>query len=384
MANQNKDLYKILGVEKTASKEDIKKAFRKLAMKLHPDRNPDDKEAEEKFKEAKAAYDILSDDQKRATYDRFGFDAAKGNGGAGGFGGFGGGGAGASFSDIFGDMFGDIFGGGGAGRTNANRQNRGRDLAYELDLSLEEAVSGVEKTIRIPTFVVCDNCNGSGATEKSTKHTCSTCQGSGQVRMQQGFFSIAQVCPTCNGKGEMIENPCEKCHGAGRVHEQRVLDVSIPAGVDTGDRVRLQGKGEAGEMGAPAGDLFIEIRVRKHAIFTRDGDDLHCEMPISIATACLGGEIEVPTLDGKVALNIPAETQTHKTFRLRGKGVKSVRSHSTGNLFCKVVVETPINLSKHQKQLLEEFERSLKDGGKRHAPKERGFLDSVKDFFDNL
>lgn len=375
MAN-NKDLYKILGVNKTASADEIKKAFRKLAMKLHPDRNPDDKEAEAKFKEVKAAYDILSDEQKRATYDRFGYDAARGNAQAG----FSGAGAGG-FSDIFGDVFGDIFGGRQSG---GKRQNRGRDLAYELDLSLEEAVNGKNTTIRIPTYVPCKKCHATGATEKSTKRTCPTCQGSGQVRMQQGFFSIAQTCPNCHGKGQIIENPCDKCRGEGRVHEHVSKQVNIPAGVDTGDRIRLSGEGEAGEMGAPAGDLFVEIRVRKHPIFTREGDHLYCEMPISFVTACLGGEIEVPTLSGRVMLTIPAETQTNKTFRLRGKGVKSVRSKSAGDLYCTVIVETPVKLSKKQKSLLEEFEKTLKDGGTRHVPKEKSFLDSVKNFFDNL
>lgn len=374
MAN-NKDLYKILGVDKTASKDDIKKAFRKLAMKLHPDRNPDDKDAEEKFKEAKAAYDILSDDDKRATYDRFGYDAARGNA-QGGFGGGAGG-----FGDIFGDVFGDIFGGRQGGGA---RQNRGRDLAYELDLSLEEAVNGTKTTIRIPTYVNCKKCDGSGATEKSTKRTCPTCQGSGQVRRQQGFFSIAQTCPNCKGNGQIIENPCEGCQGSGRVHEHKSLTVNVPAGVDNGDRIRLSGEGEAGEMGAPAGDLFVEIRVRRHPIFTREGDSLHCEMPISFVTACLGGEIEVPTLGGRVKLTIPPETQTGRTFRLRGKGVKSVRSASAGDLYCTVNIETPIKLSKKQKALLEEFGDTIKDGGNRHAPKEKSFLDSVKSFFDNL
>lgn len=376
-----KDLYKILGVAKNASQEDIKKAYRKLTMKLHPDRNPDNPQAaEEQFKEVKQAYEILSDEQKRAAYDRFGFDAASGQGG--GFGGFGGGGGG-SFSDIFGDVFGDIFGG-GRGHGGGARASKGRDLAYELDLSLEEAVNGTEKKIRIPTYATCSECHGNGTNDKSTKKTCPTCQGAGQVRMQQGFFSIAQPCPTCKGRGQIIENPCHKCHGEGRVKEQKTLTVNIPAGVDTGDRIRLSGEGEAGELGAPAGDLFVEIRVRKHPIFTRDGDNLHCDMPISFVTAALGGEIEVPTLSGRVMLTIPAETQTGKTFRLKGKGVQSVRSRATGDLYCTVNLETPVNLSKQQKELLEQFAATLNEGGKRHAPKEKSFLDSVKSFFDNL
>ena len=372
----DKNYYEILGVDKKASAEDIKKAYRKLSMKLHPDRNPDNREAaEEQFKEVKQAYEILSDEQKRAAYDRFGFDAATQGGGFGG-------GRGGNFSDFFGDVFGDIFGG-GRGRGGAT-QNKGRDLAYELDLSLEEAVSGTEKQIRIPTYVTCSECHGNGTGDKSTKKSCPTCHGSGQVRMQQGFFSIAQPCPTCKGRGQIIENPCHKCHGEGRTKEQKTLTVNIPAGVDTGDRIRLSGEGEAGELGAPAGDLFVEIRVRKHPIFTRDGDNLHCDMPISFVTAALGGEIEVPTLSGRVMLTIPAETQTGKTFRLKGKGVQSVRSRSTGDLYCTIHLETPVNLSKKQKELLEQFGATLNEGGKRHAPKEKSFLDSVKSFFDNL
>ena len=373
-----KDLYNILGVAKTASQDDIKKAFRKLAMKYHPDRNPDNREeAEAKFKEAKAAYDILSDEQKRAHYDRYGYDAVSGNGAGGGFGGFGAGGFNA-------DVFGDIFGGGRNRGGTRQQQARGHDLAYELDLSLEEAVNGGEKRIRIPTYVRCKNCSGSGATEKSVKRNCPGCNGSGQVRMQQGFFSIAQACPQCGGKGQIIENPCTDCHGDGRVKQQKTLNVNIPAGVDNGDRIRLSGEGEAGERGAPAGDLYVEIHVRKHPIFAREGDNLHCAMPISFVTAALGGDLEVPTLGGRVMLTVPPETQTGKTFRLKGKGVKSVRSRTTGDLYCTVNIETPVNLSKAQKDILADFGKTLNEGGKTHAPKEKGFLDSVKKFFDNL
>ena len=375
-----KDLYSILGVAKTASQDDIKKAFRKLAMKYHPDRNPDNREeAEAKFKEAKAAYDILSDEQKRATYDRYGYDAASGNGG-GGFGGFG---AGGFNADVFGDIFGDIFGG-GRNRGGTRQQARGHDLAYELDLSLEEAVNGGEKRIRIPTYVRCKNCSGTGATEKSVKRNCPGCNGTGQIRMQQGFFSIAQPCPQCGGRGQIIENPCTDCHGDGRVKQQKTLNVNIPAGVDSGDRIRLSGEGEAGERGAAAGDLYVDIRVRKHPIFTRTGDDLHCEMPISFVTAALGGDLEVPTLGGRVVLNVPPETQTGKRFRLKGKGVKSVRSRAAGDLYCTVNLETPVNLSKKQKDLLAEFGSTLNEGGNTHAPQEKSFLDKVKKFFDNL
>ena len=377
-----KDLYNILGVAKTASQDDIKKAFRKLAMKHHPDRNPDNREeAEAKFKEAKAAYDILSDEQKRAHYDRYGYDAVSGNGAGGGFGGFG---AGGFNADVFGDIFGDIFGGGRNRGGARQQQARGHDLAYELDLSLEEAVNGGEKRIRIPTYVRCKNCSGSGATEKSVKRNCPGCNGSGQVRMQQGFFSIAQACPQCGGKGQIIENPCTDCHGDGRVKQQKTLNVNIPAGVDNGDRIRLSGEGEAGERGAPAGDLYVEIHVRKHPIFAREGDNLHCAMPISFVTAALGGDLEVPTLGGRVMLTVPPETQTGKTFRLKGKGVKSVRSRTTGDLYCTVNIETPVNLSKAQKDILADFGKTLNEGGKTHAPKEKGFLDSVKKFFDNL
>ena len=377
-----KDLYNILGVAKTASQDDIKKAFRKLAMKYHPDRNPDNREeAEAKFKEAKAAYDILSDEQKRAHYDRYGYDAVSGNGAGGGFGGFG---AGGFNADVFGDIFGDIFGGGRNRGGARQQQARGHDLAYELDLSLEEAVNGGEKRIRIPTYVRCKTCSGSGATEKSVKRNCPGCNGSGQVRMQQGFFSIAQACPQCGGKGQIIENPCTDCHGDGRVKQQKTLNVNIPAGVDNGDRIRLSGEGEAGERGAPAGDLYVEIHVRKHPIFAREGDNLHCAMPISFVTAALGGDLEVPTLGGRVMLTVPPETQTGKTFRLKGKGVTSVRSRTTGDLYCTVNIETPVNLSKAQKDILADFGKTLNEGGKTHAPKEKGFLDSVKKFFDNL
>ena len=377
-----KDLYNILGVAKTASQDDIKKAFRKLAMKYHPDRNPDNREeAEAKFKEAKAAYDILSDEQKRAHYDRYGYDAVSGNGAGGGFGGFG---AGGFNADVFGDIFGDIFGGGRNRGGARQQQARGHDLAYELDLSLEEAVNGGEKRIRIPTYVRCETCSGSGATEKSVKRNCSGCNGSGQIRMQQGFFSIAQACPQCGGKGQIIENPCTNCHGDGRIKQQKTLNVNIPAGVDNGDRIRLSGEGEAGERGAAAGDLYVEIRVRKHPIFAREGDNLHCAMPISFVTAALGGDLEVPTLGGRVMLTVPPETQTGKTFRLKGKGVKSVRSRTTGDLYCTVNIETPVNLSKAQKDILADFGKTLNEGGKTHAPKEKGFLDSVKKFFDNL
>lgn len=376
-----RDYYEVLGVSKNASEADIKKAFKRLAMKHHPDRNPDSKEAEEKFKEGKEAYDVLSDAQKRAAYDQFGHagvDHSAGMGGAG----FGGGSA--SFSDIFGDVFGDIFGGGGGGGRGGERVFRGADLQYNLELSLEEAVGGTSVNIRVPTQIACDECGGSGAKKGTSATTCTTCGGHGQVRMQQGFFSLQQTCPRCHGNGKMIDNPCGKCHGHGRVEKQKTLSVKVPAGVDNGDRIRLSGEGEAGENGGPAGDLYVQIRVKPHAIFKRDGNDLFCEVPINIVMAGLGGELEVPTLAGKVKLKVPAETQSGKLFRLRGKGVKSVRSGQTGDLLCKVDVETPVNLTKKQKELLEEFGKSMGEDSVKHSPRETSWLDGVKKFFEDL
>lgn len=376
---EEKDLYKILGVDRNATKEDIKKGYRKMAAKHHPDRNPGDEAAQERFKEVKRAYDILSDDQRRAIYDRHGYDAAAGTGGGpGGFGfGFGNGG----FDDTLSDIFSSIFSGGG--RSQSGRSGRGRDLAYEIELSLEEAVSGCDKPVRISASATCETCHGSGATEASKQHTCKMCNGQGQVRMQQAFFSIAQTCPQCHGSGKVIENPCKDCHGEGRVNKQRTITVSIPAGVDSGNRVRISGEGEAGMNGAPAGDLFIEIRVRQHPIFTREGDDLHCVIPMSFVTACLGGKIEVPTLTGRVLLDIPAETQTGKTFCLRGKGIRSVHSRSEGDLYCTVNIETPVNLNSEQKELLERFGATINEGGARHVPKETSFWDTLKGFFNS-
>ncbi len=371
-----KDYYEILGVSRDADEREIKKAYKRLAMKHHPDRNQGDKDSEAKFKEIKEAYEILTDAQKKAAYDQYGHAAFE-HGGMGG-GGFGGGGGG-DFNDIFGDVFGDIFGG------RRQRASRGSDLQYNMVLTLEEAVRGVTKEIRIPTLAECDTCHGSGAKAGSSATTCSTCHGAGQVQMRQGFFAVQQTCPTCHGRGKIIKDPCNKCHGQGRVEKTKTLSVKIPAGVDTGDRVRLSGEGEAGENGAPAGDLYVQVQVKQHPIFERDGNNLYCEVPINFAMAALGGEIEVPTLDGRVNLKVPAETQTGKLFRMRGKGVKSVRGGAQGDLLCRVVVETPVKLNDKQKQLLRELEESLGgEKGAKNSPRSKSFLDGVKKFFDDL
>ncbi|MEQ4778499.1 molecular chaperone DnaJ [Providencia huaxiensis] len=372
-----RDFYEVLGLERNASDKDIKRAYKRLAMKHHPDRNQGDKGSEDKFKEIKEAYEVLSDEQKRAAYDQYGHAAFE-QGGMGGGGGFGGG---ADFSDIFGDVFGDIFGGG----RRQQRPSRGSDLQYNMELTLEEAVRGVTKEIRIPTLETCDVCHGNGAKPGTSADTCSTCHGMGQVHMRQGFFSVQQPCPTCHGRGKVIKDPCNKCHGHGRVERYKTLSVKIPAGVDTGDRVRLSGEGEAGENGAPAGDLFVQVHVLPHNIFERDGNNLHCEVPINFADAALGGEIEVPTLDGRVKLKIPAETQTGKIFRMKGKGVKSVRGGLQGDLMCHIVVETPVKLNEKQKELLKVFGESLGGkSGEKNSPRSKSFLDGVKKFFDDL
>ncbi len=373
-----RDYYEVLGVQRNATEAEIKKAFKKLAMKHHPDRNPDNKEAEDKFKEAKEAYDVLSDAQKRAAYDQFGHDGVAGMGG--GYGAGGGYGGGSNFSDIFGDVFGDIFGG---ARGGGQRAYRGSDLRYNLEIGLEEAVAGTTVKIRVPTLTACGECGGSGAKKGTSPTTCPTCQGHGQVRMQQGFFSLQQTCPRCHGSGKIISDPCNTCHGEGRVQKQKTLSVKVPAGVDTGDRIRLSGEGEAGESGGPPGDLYVQINVREHAIFKRDGNDLFCEVPISFTTAALGGELDVPTLNGRVKLKVPAESQTGKLFRLRGKGVKSVRGAQVGDLLCKIMVETPVNLSSRQKELLREFDASM-EGSDKHSPRHHSWLDGVKKFFEEL
>lgn len=372
-----RDYYEVLGVSKSATDVEIKKAYRRLAMKHHPDRNKDDAGAESKFKEAKAAYEVLKDSEKRGTYDRFGHDGPRaGSGGQGGFGAEG-------FGDIFGDVFGDIFG--GARRGGGGPQVfRGADLGYDLKLDLETAVTGDSVEIDVPTQVSCETCSGSGAKQGTRPVTCSACGGVGQVRMQQGFFSIQQACPACKGVGTTITDPCTKCHGRGRVRKIRTLSVKIPGGVDDGDRIRLSGEGEAGRNGGPAGDLYVELRVKPHKIFSRDGANLSCEFPVSIATATLGGEIELPTLNGVVVLKIPAGTQSGKVFRLRGKGVTTVRDPRLGDLFAEIAVEIPINLTAEQKKLLEKFDASVQKGGDKHSPRADGWLDTVKRFFDQI
>ncbi|HCG78515.1 MULTISPECIES: molecular chaperone DnaJ [Thalassolituus] len=371
-----RDYYEVLGVSRDVDAKELKKAYRKLAMKYHPDRNPDDKDADAKFKEATEAYEILGDQQKRAAYDQYGHAGVDPNAGGGGFGG-----GGANFSDIFGDVFGDIFGGGG-GRGGRGGPQRGSDLRYTMELSLEEAVRGIEKKIRVPTLTSCETCDGSGAKPGTSPKTCGTCGGAGQVRMQQGFFSVQQTCPTCRGQGTMIEDPCNSCHGRGVKEETKTLSVKIPPGVDTGDRIRLSGEGEAGAMGGPAGDLYVQVSVKEHELFHRDGRNLYCDVPISIVDAALGGELEVPTLDGRVKLKIPAETQSGKLFRLRGKGVTPVRGGTAGDLLCRVQVETPVNLNSEQKDLLMKFQESLT--GEKHSPQKKSWFEGVKRFFEDI
>ncbi len=375
-----RDFYDILGVNRDASDDEIKKAYRKLAMKYHPDRNPDNPKAEEHFKEVKEAYEILSDGQKRTAYDQYGHAGVDPQAGMGG--GFGGFGAGAGgFSDAFGGIFDEIFGAGRAGGGGRSNVYRGADLRYNLEITLEQAAFGTETKIRIPTMEACETCKGSGAKSGTQPKTCPTCQGSGQVRMQQGFFSIQQTCPKCRGTGKFIADPCGSCHGAGRVKQHKTLAVKIPAGVDAGDRIRLSGEGEHGVNGGPPGDLYVQIHLKAHPVFQREQNDLHCEMPISFATAALGGEIEIPPLDGAANLTIPPETQTGKVFRLRGKGIKGVRSGNQGDLLCHVVVETPVNLTDRQKELLREFDESSKEDAERHNPRAKSWMDRVRDFF---
>lgn len=374
-----RDFYEVLGVPKNASDDEIKKAYRKLAMKYHPDRNQGDaaKSAEEKFKEAKEAYEMLSDPQKKAAYDQYGHAGVdpnmRGPGGPGaeGF---------AGFGEAFGDIFGDIFG--GARRGGGGRQvYRGADLSYAMEITLEEAANGKETQIRIPSWDDCETCKGTGAKPGTSVKTCSTCHGQGVVQMRQGFFSVQQTCPHCQGSGKIIPEPCTACSGQGKIKKQKTLEIKIPAGIDDGQRIRSSGNGEPGQNGGPAGDLYIEIRLRKHEIFERDGDDLHCQVPVSMTTAALGGEIDVPTLQGKATIDLPEGTQSGKTFRLRGKGVKGVRSSYPGDLYCHVAVETPVKLTEHQRKLLKELDESFKKGGHKHSPNDKGWFEKAKDFF---
>ncbi len=374
-----RDFYEILGVPKNASDEDIKKSYRKLAMKHHPDRNQGDsgKVAEDKFKEAKEAYEMLSDPQKRAAYDQHGHAGVDPNmRGAGGEG-YGG------FAEAFGDIFGDMFGQQRGGRPGAGGRQvfRGSDLSYAMEVTLEEAARGKDAQIRIPTWDACEICKGSGAKPGTQVKTCGTCTGSGSVQMRQGFFSVQQTCPTCRGTGKVVPEPCMACQGQGRVKKQKTLEVKIPSGIDGGMRIRSTGNGEPGTNGGPPGDLYIEIRLKKHDIFEREGDDLHCSVPISMATAALGGEIDVPTLAGKAAIDIPEGTQTGKQFRLRGKGIKGVRASYPGDLYCHIAVETPVKLSEHQRRLLRELDESLKKGGNKHSPSGDSWTDRLKSFF---
>ncbi|MCJ7799991.1 MAG: molecular chaperone DnaJ [Polaromonas sp.] len=374
-----KDYYDTLGVPKNASDDDIKKAYRKHAMKHHPDRNQGDgsKAAEEKFKEAKEAYEMLSDENKRAAYDQYGHAGVdpnmRGGPGAEGFGGF---------AEAFGDIFGDVFNGQRGGQQRGGRQvYRGGDLSYAMEITLEEAAHGKEAQIRVPSWDDCSSCHGSGARPGTKVVTCTTCHGHGVVQMRQGFFSVQQTCPQCKGTGKLIPEPCVSCHGVGKTKNNKTLEIKIPAGIDDGMRIRSTGNGEPGTNGGPPGDLYIEIRIKKHDIFERDGDDLHCAVPISFTTAALGGEIEVPTLAGKAAIDIPEGTQAGKQFRLRGKGIKGVRSSYPGDLYCHISVETPVKLTEHQRKLLKELDESIKKGGAKHSPSEEGWADKLKNFF---
>ena len=373
-----RDYYTVLGLPRDASEEDIKKSYRKLAMKYHPDRNPDDKSAEDKFKEAKEAYEVLSDAKKRAAYDQFGHagvdpSAGFGAGGAAGAQGFGG------FADAFGDIFGEIFGQQRGGRGNG--VYRGADLRYNLDLSLEDAARGSDVKIRIPAMEECETCHGSGAKPGTQPKTCPACHGRGEVRVSQGFFSIQQTCPQCRGTGKIIPEPCATCSGAGRVKKHKTLSVKIPAGVDQDDRIRLTGEGEAGVNGGPSGDLYVVVNLKPHPVFQRDGADLHCEMPISFTTAALGGEIEIPTLDGHAKIKIPTETQTGQVFRLKNKGIRPVRGSVIGDLYCHVALETPIKLTSRQKELLREFESINQQDPDAHSPRAKNWFDKVREFF---
>jgi molecular chaperone DnaJ len=370
-----RDYYMVLDVARTATEAEIKKSYRRLAMKFHPDRNPNDQEAEEKFKEAKEAYEVLTDTHKRAIYDQHGHEGLSARSGGGHS-------SADAFSDIFGDVFGDIFGGGRRG--GRSQVYRGADLRYDLELDLEQAVFGYNSEIEFTTLGECEPCGGSGGAPGSKPASCTTCNGIGQVRMQQGFFSVQQTCPRCKGRGQIISQPCDSCLGQGRIRKGKKLSVKVPEGVDSGDRIRLSGEGEAGRNGGPPGDLYVEIRVREHPIFERDGAHLSCEVPISFVAAALGGAVDVPTLKGNVLLKIPSETQSGRVFRLREKGIKPVRGGPVGDLFCRVVVETPVNLTEDQQDLLRKFDATVRDSKRNHSPRERTWLDGVKKFFETI
>lgn len=379
------DFYETLGVDKSASADEIKKAYRKQAMKYHPDQNKDNPEAEEKFKLAGQAYDILKDEQKRAAYDRYGnaaFDGSMGGGGHPG-GGFGGGG----FSDIFEDMFGDFMGGGAQRGHGGNSAARGSDLQYTMDLSLEDAYKGKEAKIKIPVNDSCETCDGSGAKKGSSAQNCGTCDGQGRVRQQQGFFTIERTCPTCQGQGSYIKDPCSACSGTGRTRKSKTLKVNIPAGVETGRRIRLTGEGEAGMRGGPRGDLYVMINVHPHKLFQRDAANLYCRVPITVPRAALGGEIEVPTIEGSRAkVKIPAGTQTGQQFRLRGKGMSMLRRDARGDMFIEIFVETPVNLNKKQQDMLRDLDKSMGEGksADKHSPESSGFFKKIREFWDDL
>ncbi len=378
----DKDLYKIIGVEKSADDAEIKKSYRKLAMKYHPDQNQDNPKAEDKFKELNHAYDILKDEQKRAAYDRYGnaaFDGSMG-GGAGGGGGFSGAGAGGNFSDIFEDMFGDFMGGGSRGGGAA----RGSDMQYTMELSLEEAYKGKEAKIKIPVNDSCEECDGSGAKKGTSSNKCNTCKGAGRVRQQQGFFTVERTCPTCHGEGNIIKDPCKKCSGTGRVKKSKTLKVKIPAGIETGRRIRLSGEGEAGLRGGPRGDLYVMINVKPHKLFERDGTNIYCRVPITITRAALGGEIEVPTIEGtRTNVKIPVGTQTAQQFRLRGKGMTRLQSSTRGDMFIEIFVETPVNLNKKQQSLLRDLDKSMNEGknANKNSPESSGFFKKIREFW---
>ena len=372
------DLYQTLGIEKNSSDADIKKAYRKLAMKYHPDRNPDDSAAEQKFKSIQKAYAVLSDKQKRAAYDQFGHAGVNPQGGMGG--GFN---TGDAFNDIFGDVFGDIFGG-GRGQARRSSAQRGSDLRYQVNLTLEQAVFGDKINVEIPSYNQCDSCTGSGAKEGTSATRCIKCDGRGAIRVQQGFFTLQQTCPECRGSGETIKDPCTICSGSGRKRTNRTIAIKIPAGVDNADRIRLSGEGEAGIKGGPSGDLYVDVTIKKHDIFEREGNHLICTIPISFGKAVLGGTVEVPTIDGAVNLSIPSETQSGKTFRLKGKGIKSYRENFFGDLYCTVQVETPVSLTDEQKEILRQFDRSVNDSNTDHRPNKKTWTDSVSDFFKRI